>query len=205
MSLRERKKHTTRETILACARNLFLEKGYGSTSMEMIAESSQVAVGTIYNYFGSKALVMIAINTDDTDNAIVRFTDEQLEENTVQELIWMILEVSFGFMEKYPRELMRELFAVSISNHRSDLAQGLSSQDERFLRYLTELLGRLKEKGRLKVETDPETVAFSIYSLVFGATLWYMADDNTDIEKTKNLIASMIGQFCRGILPEGSF
>ena len=70
MGLRERKKKNTRESILAAARILFFAEGYRATSMEMIAESSDVAVGTIYNYFQSKADVMVEVNVQDTDRAL---------------------------------------------------------------------------------------------------------------------------------------
>lgn len=205
MNLREKKKQATRETILRSARKLFFENGYSDTSIETIADCSQVAVGTIYNYFKSKAEIITAINSKDTDTIMIQFTDEELQTRTVEELVWAVLESSLAHLEQYPRELIRELFATSVGSNRSELAEGLTSQDERFINYFTELLERLRQSGKLKAETDSATVAFAIYSLVFGGIVWYLADERIDIEQSKILIASMVGQFCRGILPEGSY
>lgn len=47
-------KEDIRGRILAVARQQFEQKGYSKTSMREIAESADVGVGNIYNYFASK-------------------------------------------------------------------------------------------------------------------------------------------------------
>jgi AcrR family transcriptional regulator len=47
-------KNTCREDILRAAGELFFEKGYGGTSMSMIAARVGGSKGTLYNYFTSK-------------------------------------------------------------------------------------------------------------------------------------------------------
>ena len=51
---REREKLRHREEILDAALDLFSENGYHSVSMQEIAEKAEFAVGTLYNFFGSK-------------------------------------------------------------------------------------------------------------------------------------------------------
>jgi AcrR family transcriptional regulator len=46
--------NTRRESILKAAGELFFEKGYGGTSMSMIAARVGGSKGTLYNYFSSK-------------------------------------------------------------------------------------------------------------------------------------------------------
>ena len=45
----------TRGRILAAARQLFSDRGSGSTSMRMIASEARVSVAMAHHYFGSKA------------------------------------------------------------------------------------------------------------------------------------------------------
>lgn len=50
----QRLKNEIKEKILKNALDEFLEKGYKNTSMKVIAQESNIAVGNIYNYFKDK-------------------------------------------------------------------------------------------------------------------------------------------------------
>jgi len=55
---RERKKDQLRERILDRAMALFEEHGFDNVTMERIAESADVAKGTLYNYFPAKEAIL---------------------------------------------------------------------------------------------------------------------------------------------------
>jgi AcrR family transcriptional regulator len=48
----------TRRRIVASARDLFIEQGYGATSLAQVAERAEVAVQTIYFVFGNKRTLL---------------------------------------------------------------------------------------------------------------------------------------------------
>lgn len=52
--LRQRKKLRTREAIIQAAYELFIEKGYDSTTMDDVAGRAEVSRSTLFRYFGSK-------------------------------------------------------------------------------------------------------------------------------------------------------
>jgi TetR/AcrR family transcriptional regulator len=54
LSRREREKLRQRQDILAAALELFSQSGYHNVSMNEIAEKSEFAVGTLYNFFSNK-------------------------------------------------------------------------------------------------------------------------------------------------------
>ena len=61
-----------RRAVVDAARDLFLEKGYGATTIEAICERADVPVATVYRLFGSKhgilkALFDVSIVGDDED------------------------------------------------------------------------------------------------------------------------------------------
>ena len=58
MSRRERKKEATRGSIINCGVNFFREKGFNETSMEEIAEKSDISKVTLYNYFENKESIL---------------------------------------------------------------------------------------------------------------------------------------------------
>lgn len=61
MSLRETKRAATERRILSCARQLFLARGYASTSMSEIAAEAAVSRATLFNYFRGKSALLEAI------------------------------------------------------------------------------------------------------------------------------------------------
>src|SRR5438270_12752112 len=54
LGLRERKKQRTREAIVRAAHQLFVERGYQTTTLPDIAEAADVSTRTIFAYFPSK-------------------------------------------------------------------------------------------------------------------------------------------------------
>jgi AcrR family transcriptional regulator len=53
--------YSTREAILAAARELFVREGYGRTSIRRLAEVAGVATRSVYLTFGSKHGVLVAL------------------------------------------------------------------------------------------------------------------------------------------------
>jgi AcrR family transcriptional regulator len=54
----DRKKEETRQKILAASMKLFREQGFDAVSMETIAETVDIAKGTLYNYFPVKEAIL---------------------------------------------------------------------------------------------------------------------------------------------------
>jgi AcrR family transcriptional regulator len=62
---RERNKAANRAAILAAAREVFADIGYGAASIRDIVRRSGLAAGTFYNYFPDKESVLRAMAEDD--------------------------------------------------------------------------------------------------------------------------------------------
>jgi AcrR family transcriptional regulator len=58
---RDRKRLRTEELILDAATSVFLNKGMSTTTMQDIAQSADVAQGTLYNYFPNKESLTVAV------------------------------------------------------------------------------------------------------------------------------------------------
>ena len=54
MRISTQAREQNRVRILACARELFLERGYGATTTRDLARAAGIASGTLFNYFPSK-------------------------------------------------------------------------------------------------------------------------------------------------------
>jgi AcrR family transcriptional regulator len=58
---RQRRIARRRNEILAAAARVFAEKGYANTTTKEIADAADIAEGTLYNYFGGKREILLAI------------------------------------------------------------------------------------------------------------------------------------------------
>jgi AcrR family transcriptional regulator len=61
LTYRQRQALATQKLIVDSARDLFLEQGYGNTTIEAISARAGVAVSTVYAVFGSKRGILRAI------------------------------------------------------------------------------------------------------------------------------------------------
>jgi len=84
---RETTKHNNREAILASAREVFSELGYGETTVRDIIRRTGLASGTFYNYFKSKEEVFEALMDDSMLRVRPRLRAERLRARTFEEFI----------------------------------------------------------------------------------------------------------------------
>ena len=67
--LRDRKKARRRDEIIAAAKDLFARQGIDATTMADIAAAVEISTPTVFNYFGSKDGILIAMITEGTMEA----------------------------------------------------------------------------------------------------------------------------------------
>src|SRR3984957_7477855 len=60
-SRREAVARATRAEVANGARELFLVRGYSATTIEAIADASEVPLGTVYRLFGSKRGILLSV------------------------------------------------------------------------------------------------------------------------------------------------
>ncbi len=89
--LRSRKKAKRRDEIIAAARTLFARQGIDATTMADIAAAAGISPPTVFNYFGSKDGVLIALISDGTMAA--REQDRHLHWREKTDLGTLILEL----------------------------------------------------------------------------------------------------------------
>ncbi|MGW3465282.1 TetR/AcrR family transcriptional regulator, partial [Streptomyces olivaceoviridis] len=76
--LRAQKAEQTRRAILATARDLFAERGYGRVSLATIAAEADVALNTVYSSIGGKPALILALAKDSADDEQVDLTRQQV-------------------------------------------------------------------------------------------------------------------------------
>lgn len=82
-----RKKTFTEENVLLCATELFMLKGFKSTSTEDLLQAMNINKGSLYNSFGSKRDLFIKVQQYYSDNYLDSFSRQLDESNDAITLI----------------------------------------------------------------------------------------------------------------------
>src|ERR1700749_3215301 len=97
-SRRERKKQENRAQLLAAARAVFAEMGFGAASVRDIVRRTDLATGTFYNYFEDKDAIFAAVVGEITDELLRRHRLGRTKATTAEEFMRRHFEVYLSFI-----------------------------------------------------------------------------------------------------------
>jgi AcrR family transcriptional regulator len=171
-SRREQKKRSTFVAIVDAASASFNDFGYEATTMEAIALSCGISVGTVYNYFGTKNAILAAIVTEQTDEVMGAASERlDLEQEDPVDALMPVVEVYLSQMTGYGPGLLKELFRAGFDPAQTELLADFVSADERVLVQLGESLRGMRARGLLSQAVDVDGAAFLVYSVVAVALM----------------------------------
>lgn len=148
--LRSRKKAKRREEIIAAARRLFAQQGIDATTMADIAAAAGISAPTVFNYFGSKDGVLIALISDGTREA--RERDRQLlwQENTDLGtlILALFMRVSTRTLEIADKRVWRYAESAAIRQPETELASQYASVSQALVDVVAEFFDGLDLRPR---------------------------------------------------------
>lgn len=195
--LRERKKQETRERIVRCAEALFARRGLQAPTVEEIAAEADVSVATLYNYFGSKLAVQLAVFENEAE-AIVRRGAVVLDDpgddpqRAVQRLFDAYLD---GFLA-IDRGLLLDAFRTGFSNE--DLLPGLVSLDLVLLDQVGALVGALAARGLIREDAAADA-GLLLYSAMLTVLLLLLTLEGMDPDDARRQLSRMVAAAFRGL------
>src|ERR1700761_4706792 len=102
---RELTKSQNRQTILAAARQVFAEMGFGAATVRDIIRATPLASGTFYNYFKSKEEVYQALRDEVALAIRPQLRDERAKAATVEDFISGSFRTFFEFVAANRRDV----------------------------------------------------------------------------------------------------
>jgi AcrR family transcriptional regulator len=182
MGLRERQKADRRSQILEVAKNRFQTDGYATTTVEQIATEADVSVVTVYNYFDSKAGLLLAL---------VRESDELL----IRQLKAMIARKPADFIDATGRfgqilrrhamsyltkATWREVLASSIHEGSAEFGRTYADLDRVLIELMQAMIVNFQERGVISQAVNSEELADCLFSLQNMRFFQFIADDGID-------------------------
>lgn len=149
-----KEKEQKKERILQAAKDLFFDKGYHGTRIEMIAERAGVSVGTVYLYYKSKMELFKAIQNEGLD-ILIKMIEETLSWPGMTALARMsaIAFTYFRFYQEY-REYFDIIAVVSatpeeLKETETEVSRIIDGKTYNLLKLIEGVVKEGVEKGEL--------------------------------------------------------
>lgn len=191
--IRQKKRARTEAAILRAAASLMTRKGFEHTSIEEIAGRAEVGVGTVYNYFGSKNALLLALMQRDTEDLLkggetVLARTPKKPETALTEIFWIY---AHGFLGRYDRKLLSEVFAAAF-HQPEELGRELTRMDFQLMGQVGRLIKRFQREGVLKKALLIEQAALVLYGAFAVAVIMYLQYAEMTLESVREQLASSI-------------
>jgi len=196
------KNETKRKQILVAATELFTEKGYAATSMDLIAKQADVSKQTVYSHFGSKDDLFAAAIEQKCDS--YRMLDFSLED--FSDINVTLLEVAKRFFTMLTAKetlAVHKICAYECKSYPQLSELFYQAGPERLTNEVAHLMAMLDEKGALSV-ANPHHAAVQFLTMLKGEA-WLRIEFNTKKQLTPeeidDYICATVAMFIRAYAP----
>lgn len=159
--LRSRKKARRHDEIIAAAKELFISRGIDATTMADIAAAADVSPPTVFNYFGSKDGILIAMISEGTTEAREQDRGLYWREGTdlTSLLTGLFLRVSQRTLDVAGKRVWRYAEAAAIRHPEAPFSQEYRDVSLALQDVIVEFLSGLELETRSKGGSTPEFLA----------------------------------------------
>lgn len=194
-----------RAQIVEYAARMFMEHGYASTSIDMIARSMGCTKGYIYNYFESKVEIYFSIHRQAMENVISAVSpifsrDEsarsKLEAMCQAHMNLIVEETHFSRVSILGLEM--HVIERTAAKERSELRQ-IGTMRDRYEQMYTEVIAGGVEDGVFR-KCNPKIVAKALLGSLNWTVLWYNPQERLSKEATRRTVREVLDYVLLGVV-----
>ncbi|MDQ7092863.1 TetR/AcrR family transcriptional regulator [Desulfosporosinus sp. PR] len=189
----ERKKKETRQKIVNVALDLFQRQGFGNTTMEQIAEETDIARKTLYNHFSVKEAIV-----DEYVKGISRQgAHETLE--TLRSLPNTRLRLQYTFDKLYEWvEINPEIIGISLGYRLKNMYQGAGYSGGGSQSLIEEIIRLGRQAGEIRQDIPAKLLVKQLDTLRMTVVLDWL-NDTSGLELRKEM-AKLVDLFLTGAM-----
>ncbi len=169
MNTTERKnieKENRRQVILDAAVTVMQSYGLHGLSIDLIAQETNLAKGTIYLYFKSKEEILSILTIRARTLLIKDFQKIEKNKESNIEKLKSILKSNYLFYKKNP--LYYDLVSLYEVNNRMTETEEMQQSGEKIMKIVVGIAGRAREEGTLNPKISPVILAMSLWGMAVG-------------------------------------
>lgn len=191
--LRERQKQQRRDAIMESARLLFERQGIEDCSMATIAAEAGVSTPTVFNYFGSRDELLLAIILQGHQNAIADYRSQPRKFTSLAD---DVCELLTGFttrsLEIFSKRVWRYADSTAIRYPESEFVQRYGQIDITLTKIIEDLLVARASRTRRGDGFAAGTLASVIYNHWNCHCIAYIKDEQMTIEEHLSTLLAQI-------------
>jgi AcrR family transcriptional regulator len=193
---RPKRNDAQRQSILEAASKLFIEKGFGGTNINDIADAVGVTRTALYYYFPSKESMLEALTEDITEKAgLLAQSVSQRDALPAKEALEQLILQHAGLILDHPLQFrVVERSESSLPEPHRSVAQAARRT---VLENFVGVIQRGIDTGQFR-DTNAHIAAFSVIGMCNWCAWWFDADGNVPADG----VAASIAEFAvRGLAP----
>jgi AcrR family transcriptional regulator len=199
--MRIRKSAEARKTeIVEAALRLSDKLGPERLTTEAVADAVGLTQPGIFRHFPKKQALWEAVAAQIGAMMETRWTKAQSRDTGPLDQMRALIAAQLQLIQSVPA-IPAILFSRELHTKNKGLRQAFFDLLSRFHRVIAELAGRAREAGELRVDLDPDDVAFLVIGLVQGlAVRWSISGRGFDlVEEGKRLLEIQLSGFATGM------
>ncbi len=163
---REEKKIRAEKAILTAANKLFRERGFSGTSLALIMETAGLAVGTFYNYFGSKEEVLMNLLKNLFSRVGEKVAEGRAENKNSSELLELACMLTAEIVDE--NRFVLPLLRSSVE-HSDNPEKMPPNSSPGFGRIFDEIIKEGQRRKEFRADIPPELISELFHSIYQAA------------------------------------
>ncbi|MBW4708387.1 TetR/AcrR family transcriptional regulator [Roseobacter sp. YSTF-M11] len=192
-TLRERQKADREKRILSAAVHKFRANGYKRVRIEDLAEAAEVSVGTVYNYYGTKGDILIAIVTMEVEEVLAE--GQALVDNPPTDPGEALLALTFCYYDHslnyLTKEMWRRAMALSIEAPDTPNGRRYATLDTKLAKQVGDLLCRFQQQGKLAPELDAPALGRVVFNNLNQSFIDFVTDDSMTLDNLRANVTAL--------------
>jgi AcrR family transcriptional regulator len=163
-------KQERRQAVLAAAKALIAANGYDETTIEEIAAAAGLSTPTVYNYFGTKLDLLLALYLEDREIALEKVA-RIVEKGWKDPLDFFLAMLDADLHEEVDvvsHALWRQIAAAEATQNEGRHYATFKGINDRHIAAITAAIRKMVEEGLLVPDTDLKALAELFHHLSEG-------------------------------------